>query len=186
MASRAKWLFLSGLFLVGQALSAAEWSVVGSTSSVSFRAIQQGSPFEGEFASFTAQIQFDAGDPASGSIVGVVETGSVRTGDSERDRTLLDREWFDPDNHPQSRFESESIKATDSGFRANGQLMLKGVTQPVTMDFTFEDTGRGATARFSGAFELERLQFGVGEGFWSDTSWTSNEVTVTVELHLER
>ena len=111
--------------------------------------------------------------------------GSVRTGDSERDRTLLDREWFDPRNHAESRFESETIEATETGFRANGQLTLKGVTQPVTMDFTFEDTGSGTTAHFSGTFELERLLFGVGEGFWIDTSWTSNEVTVTVELDLE-
>ena len=69
---------------------------------------------------------------------------------------------------------------------ANGQLTLKGVTNLVSMDFTLEDTGSGTTAHFSGMFELERLQFGVGEGFWSDTSWTSNEVTVTVKLDLEQ
>ena len=117
MASNVKWLVLS-LLACGQALSAADWNMASSTSSVSFRAIQQGSPFEGEFSSFSAQIQFDPGDPSSGSIVGVVETGSVRTGDSERDRTLLDREWFDPNNHPESRFESDSIEVTDTGFRA--------------------------------------------------------------------
>ena len=185
MVPNVKWLIGSLLFC-GQALSAAEWSTVSSASSVSFSAVQQGSPFEGEFSSFSAQIQFDRSDPASGKIIGVVETGSVRTGDSERDRTLLDREWFDPRNHAESRFESETIEATETGFRANGQLTLKGVTQPVTMDFTFEDTGSGATAHFSGTFELERLLFGVGAGFWSDTSWTSNEVTVTVELNLEQ
>ena len=185
MTSNVNWLIGSLLFC-GQALSAAEWNMVSSTSSVSFSAIQQGSPFTGEFASFSARIQFDRSDPASGSVIGVVETGSVRTGDSERDRTLLDREWFDPRNHPESRFESQTIEATDTGFRANGQLTLKGVTQPVTMDFTFEDTGSGTTAHFSGTFELERLLFGVGEGFWSDTSWTSNEVTATVELDLEQ
>lgn len=184
MVSNVRWV-LVGLLLCGHGLSAAEWTTVESTSSVRFLAIQQGSPFEGEFDSFTADIDFDTSDPASGSIVGVVEMGSVRTGDSERDRTLLDREWFDPNNHPHSRFESESIEATESGFRANGQLTLKGVTQPVAMIFTFEDTDSGTTAHFSGTFELERLQFGVGEGFWSDTSWTSNEVTVTVDLDLE-
>ena len=185
MASNTKWILWTLLFC-GQAVCAAEWNLVSSTSSVSFTAIQQGSPFEGDFSSFTAQIQFDPGDPASGAIVGIVETGSVRTGDSERDRTLLDREWFDPGNHPESRFESESIEATETGFRANGQLTLKGVTQRVAMDFTFEDTGSGTTAHFLGSFEVERLQFGVGEGFWSDTSWTGNEVTVTVELDLEQ
>ena len=49
-------------------------------------------------------------------------------------------------------------------------LDVDGVTKPVSMDFTFEDKGSGTTAHFSGVFELERLQFGVGEGFWSDTS----------------
>ena len=173
------------LLLCGRAL-ATEWAIVDSSSSVSFRAIQQGAPFEGEFATFSAQVRFERDDPASGKIVGLVETASVRTGDTERNRTLLDPEWFDPESHPRSRFESDSIETTESGFRAIGRLTLKGVTNPVAMDFTFKDTGGGTRAHLSGRFELLRLQFGVGEGFWSDTSWTGNEVTVEVELDLER
>ena len=81
MASSVRWVLL-GLLFCGHALAAAEWTTVGTTSIVSFLAIQQGSPFEGEFGSFTAEIDFERSDPASGSIVGVVEMGSVRTGDS--------------------------------------------------------------------------------------------------------
>lgn len=160
--------------------------MIDSSSFVSFRAIQQGAPFEGEFAAISARIRFQRGNPAAGKIIGVVETASVRTGSGERDKTLLDREWFDPGNHPQSRFESDSIEITETGFRANGQLTLKGVTNPVVMDFTFEESGGGTRAHLAGTFELLRLEFGVGEGFWSDTGWTANEVTVEVELDLKR
>ena len=58
MVPNVKWLIGSLLFC-GQALSAAEWSIVSSASSVSFSAVQQGSPFEGEFSSFSTQIRFD-------------------------------------------------------------------------------------------------------------------------------
>lgn len=185
MASRVGWAGW-GLLFGAPVLGATDWTVVSPTSSVNFSAVQQGSSFEGRFASFSAEIRFDPGDPGGGSIVGVVEMGSVQTRDSERDRTLLDGEWFDPGNFPESRFESERIEAAETGFRAHGQLTLKGVTQPIAMNFEFEEAENGATARFAGTFELERLQFGVGEGFWSNTSWTSNEVTVTIELDLEQ
>ena len=152
------------------------------SSNVRFIGVQEGSAFRGRFENFSAMINFDPGNPAAGKIVGVVKMESVASGDAERDATLMEEDWFNPENHPESRFESERVEQLDDGtFAAHGQLTLVGVSQPVTMSFEFEVTD--ATAHFSGRFEIKRLDFGVG---WDATNWIDDEVAVQVELDLQQ
>lgn len=163
---------------------AADWSTAEATSRVSFVGVQQGTRFTGRFEEFTATIDFDPGAPDDGSIVGRVQLASVNTRDHDRDATLLDGDWFDAANYPESVFESESITELDDGsFEARGQLSLKGRTRPVAMTFTF--AAEGDTAKFSGAFKVDRFDFNVGEG-WNDTSWVGQDVDVQIELDLNR
>ena len=191
MLSRFKFLVLMlvGILSTSQTSQTAEWNTIRSSSSVNFIATQEGSPFQGLFESFSAEINFDASDPASGQIIGIVEPASVNSGDAERDATLLDRDWFDPNNYPESKFESERIEVMEDGsYRAHAQLTLRGTTNPVVMDFTFESAEVSGInqGRLSGTVKLNRLDFGVGQGFWADTSWVANEVTVQVDLSLEQ
>ncbi len=159
---------------------AAPYTVVPETSSVTFVGVQQGTKFNGRFQEFTAEIDLDPNDPTTGSIVGVVQVSSVFTRDHDRDAALLDADWFDASKYPEARFESTSIEAgADGGYRANGELTLKGKTQPAVMDFTFD----GST--FTGTMVINRFDFNVGEG-WNDTSWVGQDVTVEVKLDLKQ
>lgn len=162
---------------------AAEWQLAEGRNTVGFTAVQQGTKFSGRFESFTATIDIDPAAVTAGSIVGIVETSSVNTRDHDRDASLSDRDWFDSANHPEARFESESISQNDDGsYTAAGQLTLKGNTRPMNMNFTFnvEDDG---TAKFAGTMRINRFDFKVGEG-WSDTSWVGQDVDVQVDLML--
>ena len=162
--------------------SAAEWQVDEDESAVRFIGVQEGSGFRGRFENFSAMIDFDPAKPADGKIVGVVMMDSARTGDAERDATLLEEDWFNPTVHPNSRFESERIEQLDDGtFAAHGQLTIIGNSNPVTMVFEFEVDG--STAQFSGTFDILRLDFGVG---WDATNWIDDEVGVQVELELKQ
>ena len=147
--------------------------------------MQQGTKFSGRFEAFAAQISFDPSAPDSGSIIGTIETGSVNTRDHDRDASLLDRDWFDSSNYPESRFESESIEELEDGsFKAAGQLTLKGNTRPMDLRFTF-DVADGSKARFTGTMKIDRFDFNVGEG-WNDTSWVAQHVDVEVRLDLTK
>ena len=127
-------------------------------------------------------IDFDPADPAAGKIIGVVSMDSAKTGDAERDATLLEEDWFNPSNFPESRFESDSIEALDDGtYAAHGQLTIIGNSNPVTMNFEFDVDG--SSAHFSGTFDILRLDFGVG---WDATNWIDDEVGVQVELDLQQ
>ena len=184
MVVRARWIALSAL-IAGAAIStakASEWQLVEDSSNVRFIGVQEGSAFRGRFEQFSATIDFDPGNPTAGKIVGVVQMESVASGDAERDATLMEEDWFNPDNYPESRFDSESIEQLDDGtFAAHGQLTLVGVSQPVTMPFEFKVTD--STAHFSGKFDIKRLDFGVG---WDATNWIDDEVAVQVELDLQQ
>ena len=184
MVIQAKWTILLTL-VAGTAIGAAEaaeWQLVQDSSNVRFIGVQEGSAFRGRFGNFSATINFDPDNPSAGKIVGVVKMDSAKTGDAERDATLLEEDWFNPANFPESRFESESIEAQGDGtFAAHGQLTIIGVSQPVTMDFEFDVSG--ATAHFSGGFDIKRLDFGVG---WDATNWIDDEVGVQVELDLKQ
>ena len=182
MVSQAKRLLLLvlGSTVAAMSASGSEWKLVDDSSSVRFFGVQEGSAFRGRFEAFSAMIEFDPNDPGGGQIVGIVEMESVNSGDQERDQTLLDEEWFDPKNYPQSRFESESIETlSDGSFKAHGQLTLRGETKPVSMDFSFEVSG--SEAHLSGSFDIKRLDFGMG---WEATNWVDDEVAVQVELDL--
>ena len=164
------------------AANAAEWQLVEDSSNVRFIGSQEGTSFRGRFESFSAEIDFDPANPGAGKIVGVVQMGSAKSGDAERDATLMEEDWFNPQEFPESRYESERIEALDDGtFAAHGQITIIGVTQPVTMIFEFEVDG--STANFSGNFDLKRLDFGMG---WDTTNWIANEVAVQVRLKLQQ
>jgi len=184
MAIKAKWsIFLSLVAGIATgAADAAEWQVLQDSSNVRFIGVQEGSAFRGRFGNFTAMIDFDPANPGAGKIIGVVKMDSADTGDAERDATLLEEDWFDPENYPESRFESERVEQLDDGtFAAHGQLTIVGVSQPVTMPFAFEVSD--ATAHFSGSLDIKRLDFGVG---WDATNWIDNDVGVQVELDLQQ
>jgi polyisoprenoid-binding protein YceI len=172
-----------GFGLAGSAL-ATEWQMVEESSAVTFSALQQGARFRGRFQSFDAKITFDPANPASGSVVGIVEPGSVNTRDHDRDNTLLDADWFNVERYPEARFESQRIEKRDDGsYRAHGELTLKGQTKPMTLDFTFD--AESSKARFEGTMSINRFDFRVGEG-WNDTSWIGERVNVEIALDLAR
>ena len=180
----AKPLILASSLLLAAGAIAAEWTVVPETSSVGFIGSQQGTRFNGRFQQFTANIDLDEKQPANGKIVGTVQLDSVNTRDSDRDASLLDKDWFDAKQYPEAKFESQRIeKASDGSYVANGNLTLKGTTKPAALKFTLD--GSGATAKFAGTMTINRFDFNVGEG-WNDTSWVAQDVAVDIKLDLKQ
>ena len=65
---------------------------------------------------------------------------------------------------------------------ADGNLTLRGVTKPVSLDVAFKPQASGATLDVSGS--VKRLDFGVGSGDYADTSVIGADVKVTAHLQL--
>jgi polyisoprenoid-binding protein YceI len=150
-------------------------------STITFVSKQMNVPVEGKFGRFSIQLAFDAAKPNDGRVQVELDLASIDTGSDEANDEVKGKGWFDIKNHPTARFVSSGVKSLGSGrYELAGKLTIKGRTRDVVAPFTFKPAEQGAV--FDGAFVLKRLDFGLGEGAWSDTDTVANEVQVKFRI----
>lgn len=167
---------------VASAALGGEWVTMPETSAVTMYTTKQGVMFSGVFEDFSAAIDFDPADPEAGTIEGTVRTASVETHDDQNNTYV--RGYLDVETHPEAHFESTSIRTTAEGFRADGRLTLKGETNPASLDFSFDASAPSGHAKLRGTMVVNRLDYGIADDV--DTSFAGRDVTVLIELDLER
>lgn len=120
----------------------------------------------GSFDDFSAELTFDYENPSQNRVQATVQTFSVDTGVPLRDFHLRRAEWFDVDQHPEMTFASTRWTRVEGGYTVAGELSLRGVTRPVTLDVkafgVTEDMEGGERAAFHGTTVVDREAFGVG------------------------
>lgn len=160
------------------------WVVDREASMIGFVASQNQREFEGSFGRWDASILLNPEDPeAEGQLEAVVDLSSVDAGSRDRNEALPEEGWFNTALHPTATYRSTGITAIDGeNYVAEGTLTIKGVTQPVTMPFTLRITEDGR-AIADGSVELDRSQFGIGQGEFADDRWVG--FGVEVRLHME-
>ncbi len=161
------------------------WTVDKTASRIEFSGTQTGKAFTGRFETFDATIVFDPEDLAAAKIEAVIDTGSAKTGDRQRDAALPGAEWFSAKTFPQARFVSDSVTAASGGYEARGKLTIREAEKDLTLPFTLSIEGGRAVA--DGAVTLNRADFGVGQGeeFLTD-KWVGYDVKVTVHIEATR
>lgn len=171
--------------LAGNATCAADYRIEPAGSRVTFSAVQQGGRFPGSFERFAGRVSFDPAS-ASGRIDATVDIASVDTGNPERDGILKTADWFDAPRFPAARFVAERFqREADGGFVAEGQLSLRDVARPASLRFRFTPAAAGTPARLAGTLTVRRLDFGIGRGEWTDTTYVGNDVDVSVDVRLQ-
>ena len=162
-------------------VAAAEWAMDPARSAITFSGVQVGAPFSGRFERFAAKIEFDPAQPEAGRATVLIDLGSARTGDVQRDEALPQKEWFDVKGASQARFEAARILDKGRGdYETVGTLTIRGVSRPLTHPFHLtRDRGQ---ARATGHVGLVRTAFGVGQGAWASGQWVGLEVGVDMDL----
>ncbi|MCC5995396.1 MAG: YceI family protein [Oceanicaulis sp.] len=160
--------------------TAQDWILDREASAVSFQITIFNAPAEARFTDFDAEITLDPDDLSSARIDASVRAGSGEMDTRDYQQALLSSDGLAPRAHPEVRFVSEDVRATDDGYEAHGVLTVRDVEQPAVLAFTLEIDGARAVAR--GGFEVSRSDFGI-----SASSWGAGNVgeTVTVSLHIE-
>jgi polyisoprenoid-binding protein YceI len=154
----------------------------GAAGTLEFQATQAGAKFTGAFRRFHVRLDFDPAQPAAGSLDVTVETGSVDTQDSERDEVLKGPDFFWTEKYPQAAFHATSFERTGAGWRATGELTIRGVKKAVPVNFSLALAG--AVSEMQGTASLKRLQFGIGQGDWASTEWIGDDVDIRFGLKL--
>ncbi|MBM6406141.1 YceI family protein [Phycicoccus sp. CSK15P-2] len=90
-----------------------------------------------------------------------IQTASVTTGTADRDAHLRGDDFFDVENHPTMTFRSTSF----DGSTLVGDLTVKDVTKPVTLDVEFTgvatDPWGNEKAAFEAEGEIDRTEWGL-------------------------
>jgi polyisoprenoid-binding protein YceI len=175
------------------------WVAHPDKSTVGFIATQEGAEFNGSFNKFNVSLVLDAyATPGLKSVPvnfqlrninATIYLGSVDTKYAERDDYLSHKEWFHTDLWPEAIFTAEpgAIRQTGiNGYIIDGQLRLKGITQDVQLVLELDIEDNRERGRMHGEAVLNRLDFGVGDGEWSDPGLVGATVKVSFDLQLLR
>ena len=116
-------------------------------------------PVKGTISDFTGQIFLDMNALADLAFNVCVNPITIDTGNTRRDKHLKNKDFFHVYEHPAICFRSTSLQYDENGYRAIGDLSMLGVTNEISIPFSFSD------GIFSGTFTLNRLEYGLGKKF---------------------
>ena len=95
------------------------------------------SKVRGRFTEFDGSIRI-ADDPEQSELDISVGAASVNTSEPNRDAHLTSADFFDADKYPKLTFRSTKVEhAGDTAWKLTGDLTIRGVTRPVTLDVEF-------------------------------------------------
>ena len=143
-------------------IPAGTWSIDPVWSALEFEVRKMGLiPIKGRVQGFTGTIE--GGDEAS--IEGSVDATSITTFDETRDGHLQSPDFFDTERYPELRFVSTDVAFDDGELVVQGDLTIKGTTQPVVLRGTLLGSGPDPWGNERVGLELEgrinRTEFGL-------------------------
>ncbi len=171
----ARSAIIAGLTFAGN------WNVDTANAKINFSVKGPFGTVHGNFSGLKATIKFNEKDLAGSSISATVEAKTVSTGIGMRNHDLRSKEeWLNTDKFPQISFHSKKIEKTGAGYKAAGDLTLKGVTRPAEIAFTFTD--KGGSGLFKGQFTVNREDYHVGKHGGS----VGDMITINLEVPVKQ
>jgi polyisoprenoid-binding protein YceI len=150
---------LAGVILIGSAfatLSSQEWKISDGYS-IKFSSKDP----SGIFKEFKGVILFDESDLAGSKFDLTIDVSSISMGNGMKNKKSQLPEWFDAAKYPVIKYTSTKIEKTGSNYTITGDLKIKGTSKTYKIPFNFNNAG--ATGKFSGTFNVNRLDFKVGK-----------------------
>ncbi len=176
---------LAGLLALGLTAAApVPWVVVREASTIEMTVRALGASHQGRFDAWRGDITFDPAAPEQTRATVLVQAGSLKMRTGALTGRATGPAMLDTVRHPVIRFDLRSL-APSGGQRysARADITMKGRTRPVSFPLDLRVTGD--RAHLTGAFTLDRTDFGIGTtGAWN--RMVGREVTVRVSLQARR
>lgn len=119
----------------------------------------------GQFKEFSGTAHIDTADPSASTVSVTVQIASVDTGVADRDGHLASPDFFDAATYPEMAFASTAVSRDGETWTIAGDLTIKGVSKPVTIEF--EETGSArdpfgnVRVGFEGGATINRKDWGL-------------------------
>jgi polyisoprenoid-binding protein YceI len=121
----------------------------------------------GSFKEWQGMVLVDDGDVSRSTVAVKIDTGSIQMLDPQQSEMLKDTDFFDVAKFPQMIYRSSKVERTsDSALKVEGQVTLRGITQPMELEVAVTDRKPDAAAgaryaRFRASGSLKRSEFGM-------------------------
>jgi polyisoprenoid-binding protein YceI len=177
-----KTLFFALAILANFALQAQTYVVDKAHANMGFTLTHLAiSEVEGSFKSFDAKITASKEDFSDAVFEVNADLKKVTTDNEMRDGHLQKPDMFDTEKFPTLSFKSTGItKVADKKFKLTGDLTMKGVTKPVTLDLVVKGTSTNRQGKKLVGVKVtgtvKRSDYGVG-------NMPSAMVSEEIELH---
>jgi len=142
------------------------------------------STYYGQFVNVAAELKLDPANPSVSTLTASVPLTDVDPNNDALKGHLQTADFFDTANHPTASFVARSVTVdADDASEATivGDLTLRGVTKPVTIEAEFNQAGPSMGAYkvgFDGEATIRRSEFGITFG-------SQMGLGDEVELHIE-
>ena len=106
------------------------------------------------FADYSGTVTFDEADVSNSAVTVTIDPASVDSGVADFDDHLRSSDFFHVEEHQEITFETTEVVRTgpDSG-RMTGDLTIKGITKPVTLDVQLNYSGEHPLAAFNDQYK---------------------------------
>jgi polyisoprenoid-binding protein YceI len=143
----------------------------------------------GSFNEFDGTGFFDAEEPAKSNVQLTIKAASIDTRNADRDAHLRSNDFLAMDEHPEITFTSTDVeRADEEHFRVTGDLTIRGVTRPVTVDFEYTgaavDPFGNERVGFEGQATINRKDWGVNWNALLDGGGVLVSEKVTLEFEV--
>ncbi|QXV64490.1 YceI family protein [Mucilaginibacter sp. 21P] len=88
----------------------------------------------GSFKTFEGSLETENDDFTDAKVEFSLNVDSIDTNQTQRDEHLKGADFFDAASHPKISFKSTSFTKDGDDYQLKGDLTIKGVTKPVTLD----------------------------------------------------
>jgi polyisoprenoid-binding protein YceI len=182
---------LAMLAIAGSAVAQTTWTVDQSHSKIGFNVTHMVvAEVDGSFKEFDGKVVTSAADFNGASIEFTAKTASVDTDNEKRDGHLKSDDFFNAEKFPELKFKGKLVKEGDK-YSLRGDLTLRDVTKPVTLDVTYGGTVKafgGEKAGFKVTGKINRQDYGLK---WSKTTEAgglvvSDEVQIVAKVELNK
>jgi polyisoprenoid-binding protein YceI len=133
-----------------------------------------------------------ADDVAQSSVTVDIDMATVSSGDTARDDHLRSADFFDAEAHPTATFRSTGLVPHGAGGTLTGELTIKRVTRPVTLDVGYlghaRDPWDNDRAVFSASATINREDWDLTWNMVLDAGGllVSKEIRLEIEVELIR
>jgi len=144
----------------------------------------------GHFQEVATRGEIDPAQPENSQFEVTINVASLTTNNPQRDNDLRSSYFLELDKYPTITFKSTSIQPTGQDHYAlTGELTIKGITRPVTLDFErygeVNDAMMGHRVSFGGTGQINRKDFGMEFDMLADNRLVvSHEIKLFVEAEV--